>query len=173
VVEVVSVRIIETERLIIRPISIDDAQDVFEWASDPVVNKYMPYPLHKNVCQAQEWIKSLHGRNEFVFCLKNSGEVIGGGSMSYKEEFQAYELGYNLKRKYWGFGYATEASKAMIQWAYENLGAHDFFARHANANYASGNVIKKCGFQFEEHGKLEKYDGSEIFEAAFYKLHIE
>jgi len=168
-----SVGRIETERLIIRPISIDDAQDVFEWASDPVVNKYMPYPLHENVCQAQEWINSLQGRNEFVFCAKNSGEVIGGGSMSYKEEYQAYELGYNLKRKHWGFGYATEASKAMIQWAYENLGAHDFFARHANANYASGNVIKKCGFQFEKYGKLEKYDGSEIFEASYYKLHIE
>ena len=45
-------KIIETERLILRQISVDDADDVFEWASDPVVNKYMPYPLHKNSCQA-------------------------------------------------------------------------------------------------------------------------
>lgn len=164
---------IETERLIIRPISIDDAGDVFEWASDPAVNKYMPYPLHKNRCQAQEWISSLQDKNEFVFVLKDSGEIIGGGSMSYKEEYQAYELGYNLKRKHWGMGYATEASKAMIQWAYEKLGAHDFFARHANANHASGNVIIKCGFQFEKYGVLEKYDGSEKFEASYYKLHIE
>ncbi len=166
-------RIIETERLMLRPISIDDAHDVFEWASDPVVNKYMPYPLHKNVCQAEEWISSLSDKNEFVFCLRNSGEIIGGGSMSYKEEYKAYELGYNLKRKYWGLGYATEASKAMIQWAYENLGVRDFFARHANANHASRNVIIKCGFQFEQYGELEKYDGSEIFEASYYKLHID
>lgn len=168
-----NVGVIETERLIIRPISIEDAYDVFEWASDPVVNKYMPYPLHKEVDQAQEWINSLQDKNEFVFCLKNSGEVIGGGSMSYKEEFQAYELGYNLKKKHWGFGYATEASKAMIQWAYENLGARNFFSRHANENRASGNVIRKCGFQFERFGVLEKYDGSAIFEASYYKLHVE
>ena len=51
--EVMDVKTIETERLIIRPISIDDAYDVFEWASDPMVNKFMPYPLHdkrKRVC---------------------------------------------------------------------------------------------------------------------------
>lgn len=163
---------IETERLILRPIRIEDAQDVFEWASDPEVNKYMPYPLHDNIHKAEEWINSLAGQNQFVFCLKESREVVGGGSMTYREEFEAYELGYNLKRKHWGYGYATEASKAMINWAYETLDAHDFFARHANENYASGNVIKKCGFQFVQFGTLEKVDGSDVFEASYYRLHI-
>lgn len=167
-----TVRKIETERLIVRPINIEDAYDVFEWASDPIVNKFMPYPLHDNIHQAEEWISSLENKNEFVFVLKSSGKVIGGGSMSYAEKYKAYELGYNLKRLYWGMGYATEASKAMIQWAYKNLGARDFFACHANENHASRNVIKKCGFQFENYGKLEKYDGSEIFEASCYRLHI-
>ena len=168
-----NVKTIETERLMIRPINIDDAYDVFEWASDPIVNKFMPYPLHDNVHQAEEWINSLENKNEFVFVLKSSGKVIGGGSMSYAEEYKAYELGYNLKRQYWGMGYATEASNAMIRWAYQSLGARDFFARHANENYASGNVIKKCGFQFENYGTIEKYDGSKIFEASCYRLHIE
>ena len=166
-------KVIESERLIIRPIEIDDAKDVFEWASDPVVNRYMPYPLHKDIHQAEEWIRSLGDKNEFVFCLKDTGEVVGGGSMSYREAFDAYELGYNLKRKHWGMGYATEASKALIQWAYEELGVHDFMARHANANHASGNVIKKCGFQFEKYVKLEKYDGSEAYDATYYRLHLE
>lgn len=164
---------IETERLILRPITIDDAYDVYEWGSDPMVNRYMPYPLHENVHQAEEWINSLAGKNEFVFCLKDSGEVVGGGSMSYHEKYKAYELGYNLKRKHWGAGYATEAAKALIQWAYQELGVHDFFARHAKANHASEHVIKKCGFQFKEYGKMEKYDGSEIFEMSYYMLHIE
>ena len=166
-------KVIESERLIIRPIEIDDAKDVFEWAGDPVVNRYMPYPLHKDIHQAEEWIRSLGDKNEFVFCLKDTGEVVGGGSMSYREAFDAYELGYNLKRKHWGMGYATEASKALIQWAYEELGVHDFMARHANANHASGNVIKKCGFQFERYVKLEKYGGNEAFDATYYRLHME
>ena len=166
-------KVIESERLIIRPITMDDAKDVFEWASDPVVNQYMPYPLHKDIHQAEEWIRSLGDKNEFVFCLKDTSEVVGGGSMSYREAFDAYELGYNLKRKHWGMGYATEASKALIRWAYEELGVHDFMARHANANHASGNVIKKCGFQFEGYVKLEKYGGNEAFDATYYRLHME
>ena len=96
-----NVRRIETERLILRPIQIDDGQDVFEWAGDQEVNKFMPYPLHNSVSQAEEWIRSLgKDKNEFVFCLKDSGEVIGGISMSYHDEYEAYELGYNMKRKY-------------------------------------------------------------------------
>jgi ribosomal-protein-alanine N-acetyltransferase len=166
-------KIIETERLIIRPIEPGDAKDVFEWAGDPVVNRYMPYPLHTDIRQAEEWIRSLGDKNEFVFCLRDTGEVVGGGSMSYREAFDAYELGYNLKRKHWGMGYATEAAKALIQWAYEELGVHDFMARHANANHASGNVIQKCGFQFERYVKLEKYGGNEAFDATYYRLHME
>uniref|UniRef100_UPI0040564240 GNAT family N-acetyltransferase n=1 Tax=Acetatifactor sp. TaxID=1872090 RepID=UPI0040564240 len=46
-----NVKIIETERLILRPLTIDDAPDVFEWAGDPIVNRYMPYPLLENVHQ--------------------------------------------------------------------------------------------------------------------------
>jgi len=166
-------KIIETERLIIRPLTKDDAQDVFEWAGDPVVNRYMPYPLHDNVHQAEEWISTLGDKNEFGFCLKDTGKVIGAGSITYRAECDAYELGYNLNRKFWGKGYATEASKAMIQWAYENMNARDFFARHANANKASGNVITKCGFQFEKYGQYSRYDGSEIFEASYYRLHLD
>lgn len=118
---------IETERLILRSLTIDDAEDVFEWVSDPIVNRYMPYPLHENIHQTEEWISTLDDGNVFGFCLKDTGKVIGSGSITYKTEHKAYELGYNLNKTFWGVGYATEASKAMIQWAYQNLGARDFF----------------------------------------------
>ena len=168
-----TVKIIETERMILRSLTINDAKDVFEWAGDPIVNRYMPYPLHENVHQTEEWISTLGDKNEFAFSLKDTGKVIGSGSITYRAEYKAYELGYNLNRKFWGKGYATEAAKAMIQWAYQVLSAHDFFARHANANKASGNVIIKCGFQFDKYGQYSRYDGSEMFEASYYTLHLE
>ncbi len=166
-------KIIETQRLILRPLTVEDAQDVFEWTSDPVVNRYMPYPLHENVYRTEEWISSLGDKNEFCFCLKTTGKVIGAGSIAYRAEYDSYELGYNLNRSYWGMGYATEASGAMIKWAYENLGARDFFARHATANKASGKVILKCGFQFDHYDQYSRYDGSETFDAAFYVMHLD
>lgn len=58
----------------------------------------------------------------------------------------------------------------MIEWAYENYNAREFMARHATANTASGNVLKKCGYQFDFYGEYERYDGSEVFPATFYKM---
>lgn len=49
-------KIIETKRLILRPLTLDDAQDVYEWTGDPVVNRYTPYPIHEDVQQTREWI---------------------------------------------------------------------------------------------------------------------
>lgn len=167
-------RTIETERLILRPLAPEDADDVFEWVSDPVVNKYMPYSLYRDVSEARAWISSLKDEddNNFGFCLKSTEKVIGSGSVTFDESRNAYEIGYNLNRKYWGNGYATEAAKAMIQWAYSNLGARDFCANYATANAGSGNVLSKCGFQFERYGHYSRFDGSETFNATFCVMHL-
>ena len=63
-------RRIETERLILRTITIDDAEAIFKWASDPDVNKYMIYPLHKDVNVTREWLKTRdpEGEDEFDLC---------------------------------------------------------------------------------------------------------
>ena len=52
-------RRIETERLILRPLTTEDADDVFEWVGDPIVNRFMPYNLYANVEQIKEWIASI------------------------------------------------------------------------------------------------------------------
>lgn len=165
---------IETERLILRPLTVDDADAVFKWVGDPDVNRYMPYPLYTDVNDVKDWIRSIDSEdNEFAFVLKDTGEVIGAGSISFDSERNGYELGYNLNRSFWGNGYATEAAKALIKWAYDELGARDFVANHANLNVASGNVIRKCGFKLDHYGKYGKFDGSEIFEASFYTMHLD
>jgi len=165
-------RTIETERLIIRPIEVDDAQAAFVWLSDPRVNRYMPYPLYTDVDQAIEWISALKEEsNEFVFVLKDSGLVIGAGSIK-PQENRLWEVGYQLRYDYWNKGYTTEAAKAMIKWAYDYCNAREFMARHATANVASGKVLQKCGYKFDRYGKYSRYDGSETFEATYYKMSI-
>ncbi len=163
---------IETARLILRPLTVADAEDVFLWAGDPVVNRYMPYPVHQSVEQTKQWLSTLGDKDEFGFCLKETGQVIGSGSIKYVEEYDAYELGYNLNCAFWGKGYATEAAKAMLQWAYEQRNARKFMARHVTKNTASGNVIRKCGFQFSHYGQYSRYDGSEIFDATYYTMQM-
>lgn len=166
-------RRIETERLILRPLTQEDADDVFEWVGDPVVNRYMPYSLYDNVGQVREWISTIaEEHNHFGFELRSTGKVIGAGDVGFDPEHGAYGLGYSINRAFWGAGYATEASAAMIRWAHQTLGACDFIACHAVANSASGRVIQKCGFRFENYGHYSRFDGSETFDAAFYSLHL-
>ena len=166
--------IIETERMILRPLAREDAGDVLQWVGDPIVNRYMPYSLYQDIGQVEAWISSIQPEdNEFGFSLKSTGKLIGAGAVCYCKERSAYNLGYNLNRSFWGNGYATEAAKALVAWAYHTLGARDFAANHALANTASGNVIRKCGFTFERYGQYSRLDGSETFEAAYYSLHLD
>lgn len=167
-------QIIETERLILRQLDESDASDVFEWVGDPIVNKYMPYSLYHDIEQVKEWIRQISDENyELGFILKDTGKVIGSGSISFDSDRDAYALGYNMNKSFWNMGYATEAAKAMIQWAYDNLGARVFVSNHATENIASGNVIRKCGFQFERYGQYSRFDGSETFDAKFYRMHLD
>lgn len=160
--------------MILRPLTVRDAEDAFQWQSDPEVNRYMIYPLYTDIQKTREWIMSLGPDvNEFGSELKSTGKVISAGGIEYVEGEGAWELGYNLSRAYWGAGYATEASRALIRWAYDVENARDFIACHATANAASGNVIKKCGFVFARYGRYARFDGSETFDASFYRLHLD
>ena len=97
------VRRIETERLILRTVTVDDAEAIFKWASDPDVNKFMIYPLHKDIEVTKEWLNSrdIDGNDEFDlgFVLKETGELIGQGGIFYKEDLDAWAIGYNLSRR--------------------------------------------------------------------------
>ncbi|MDO5144281.1 MAG: GNAT family N-acetyltransferase [bacterium] len=167
-------RSIETRRLLLRPLRLEDAEAVFAWVGDPEVNRYMIYPLYTDPRRVEAWIASLDGDSgEFGFVLKETGMLIGSGSVAFRSEHQAYELGYNLRRDCWGMGYATEASRAMIRWVYDTLGARDFVAAHAVKNTASGRVIRKCGFQLAHGTQYAKQDGSAVFDAYFYTMHLD
>lgn len=60
-----------------------------------------------------------------------------------------------------------------VMWAYDNLNARDFTAKHATDNIASGKVLIKCGFVFDRYGQYSKFDESETFDACYYIMHLE
>ena len=168
---------LETERLILRPLTVEDAEAMFVWLSDPEVNRYMPYPLYTEVEAARQWIASTFEKEDyylFGFVRKSDGLLIGSGDISPSEEYGgAWAFGYNIRRDCWNQGYTTEATRAMIDFARREFGARDIAAQHAAANVASGRVMEKCGLVFDHDTEYSKYDGSEVFPAKFYKLHIE
>ena len=166
---------LETHRLILRPLTVDDAEAVFIWASDPNVNRYMIYPLHTDVETTRQWLRSVEqgaeGDYDFGFVRKSDGLLIGTGGV-YDNGDGSWHFGYNLRHDCWGRGYATEAAKAMISFARTQLGAKVFVTNHAVDNPASGRVMEKCGLTFHHYGEYSKADGSETFPAKYYRLEL-
>ena len=154
---------IQTDRLLLRPLSIADAKDVFEWVSDERVSKYMIYTTYKNIKQVESWLETVERDDsvfEFGFQRLSDGKLIGSGSIRYNSDIDRWVFGYNLRFDCWGNGYATEATKAMIEFARSKFNAHKFASEHCEENIASGNVMKKCGLKFVGYGEFKKLDGS-------------
>lgn len=165
---------IDTKRLIIRPFLLTDAEDVFEWRSDPEVNRFMPYPCDESVTDVRQRIEEWIADNDkYAIVLKETGKVIGDISLEWSEKDNAYEIGYNINWSYWRNGYATEAARGLLEWARSELGVHDFTAFYAKENGASGRVLEKCGFVQENTGQYSRDNGKTVFEALFVRLHIE
>jgi ribosomal-protein-alanine N-acetyltransferase len=166
-------REIETERLILRTVTEDDAEAVYKWASDPDVNKYMIYPLHKDISVTKEWLKSrdIDGDDEFDlgFVLKETGELIGQGGVFYREEHDAWMIGYNLRKDYWGQGLVPEAMMAIIDYVNKEKGIKRIIGDFAVENSKSKRVMEKLGMTYWKDYQYTKTDGSVTYDAYMYK----
>lgn len=169
----------ETERLILRPLELTDADHIFStWTSDPRVTKYMTYNTHTSVDTTKEWLEQVvaNAKNEnaqvydFGFQLKETGKLIGSGVALYKPEYQRWSLGYNLAYDYWHNGYTSEAMKAAVE-VVKKAGIKHFISDHAVENPNSGKVMEKIGMKFDHMGSYTCYDGR-IFEAKFYLMDL-
>ena len=168
--------VLETERLILRRISIDDAEEIFNnWGCNDNVSRYTTWSTHKNVGETIEWLKTVEKvyedniNYEWGITLKESGKLIGTISAYLREEFDnRYELGYVLAEDYWRNGYTTESARVVMEYLTTSEGITRFIGRHAKLNGASGSVMQKAGFRYIKDGAFEKFDESQVFETAEY-----
>ncbi|MBR5800734.1 MAG: GNAT family N-acetyltransferase [Lachnospiraceae bacterium] len=168
--------IIETERLILRPLKIEDAKAVYQWVSDERVARYMVYNTYTSVEAVVEWLSMRQQPDEeyhFGFVRKEDGLLIGSGSIGPDSNRNGFwKFGYNFRYDCWGNGYATEATKAMIKFANEHFGITKFSSSHVEQNKASGHVMEKCGLHFVKYGQFEKLDGSNKMRSMEYEGEI-
>lgn len=166
--------ILETERLILRPITLDDAEACFSWGSDERVARFMCYPTAKDISETIAWIKTTLVDEEewnWAFVLKSENRVIGTGGIGPNKFMDGYwGIGYNLHYDYWHKGYCTEAMRAIVDYAHNELGVNKICSDHAVDNPRSGKVMEKLGLKFHHYGEYSKLDGSVTFKAKFYTL---
>ena len=159
--------VLETSRLVLRPFRKEDVVAVFEgWESDPDVAKYMFWTSHNDIEKTKEWIAFELGQIDkedwyrWALILKETNELIGTVLIYYEDEVQCWEIGYNLGKVHWGRGYTTEAMEKVLIFAKEQLEITEFVGRYAKENPASGNVMKKLGFEYEKDIPYECNEGT-------------
>lgn len=172
-----TVPVLETERIILRPLRTDDAREVYDnWAGDPDVTRFMRWAAHKNIGETAIWLASVEisagkdGLYSWGFVLKENGVLFGTGGLSLCQERGIFELGYNIMKKYWDMGLTTEAARAIVDFAANVLGASGIFAVHAKENGASGRVLEKLGFIYQNDCVSTTFDGKRSFESREYLL---
>ena len=144
---------LNTDRLILRPWNIDDAEDMFlTWANDEEVCKYLTWNAHSSVDVTKmiisSWIKEYEKeeRINFAIVLKDTNKLIGGiDVVGYLENVPV--IGYNLGKKYWNNGYMSEACKCVIEFLF-SLGHKMIKIDARKENIGSIRVIEKCGGKF-------------------------
>ena len=144
---------LETERLILRPFQIEDAEDMFYgWTSDIEVAKYVAWNPHESIeatkALLKQWLLEYEKpeRLNFAIVKKEDNKLIGGiDVVSYHDGKPV--IGYNLSRKYWNKGYMTEACKCLINYL-NSQGYNEILIDALEGNAASNRVIQKCGGEF-------------------------
>ncbi len=146
--------IFETERLLFREFTEDDAQLLFDLNKDEAIRKYVHEPA-PTLASAQSALKEiilpqyyLYNYGRWALHLKTTNGFIGWCGLKYMKESEEVDLGYRLMKKYWNKGYATEAAKATIKYGFENFQVERIIARAHKENIASIKVIEKCGIKF-------------------------
>ena len=143
---------IETERLILRRFTIEDAPAMYErWASDPEVTRYLTWQPHESVDASRNYLSDLtakYDRGDFydwAIELKGVGVIGSIGVVSTCEETEEAELGYCIGKAHWGKGIMPEAVKAVIDFLFDEIHFRRITAKHDIENPNSGRVMAKAG----------------------------
>lgn len=148
-----TMKILETERLILRPWRESDADTLFKYASDPDVGPRAGWPPHRSVEESLELIKTVFsGEGMWAVELKETSEAVGcvgylpSSASNLDIADDQCEVGYWIARPYWNKGICTEAMQAVVDYCFTVKGFTVLWGDYFPENPASGRVMEKCGF---------------------------
>ncbi len=141
-------------RLVLRPIALSDAPDIFEYSNRPMVGPNAGWKPHESIEETREIMKLLFLGQETVWgiVLKESGKMIGTIGLvddPKRENPGAKMLGYAISDQHWGRGYMTEAVCGVLRHGFKQCGLMLISAYCYPENQRSQRVLKKCGFAYE------------------------
>ncbi len=151
---------VETERLILREMVETDIQGLFELDSDPEVHKYLGNRPVKDIATCRDVVKNVQqqykecGIGRWAIIDKASAEFVGWSGLKYEKNLRKdrhyYDVGYRLKRKFWGKGIATETAKEALKYGFNQLNLTEICAAAHHENIASNKILTNIGLVFTE-----------------------
>ena len=159
---------LESERLLYRPFELSDAEALYTMDNNPNVHKYLWQKPTLELNESIQTIKYLqkqyneNGIGRFATLLKETGEFIGWTGLKYINDHvengytNFYDYGYRLKEEFWNKGYATEATKAWLDYGFNHMNIKEMNAYTHKENGASNHILSKAGFQL-----LEEYPNND------------
>ena len=149
----------QSKHFLVRDLIPSDAQGIFELDTDPKVMKYLGGVTMSSFEEAQQLLENIiwqyeeFGTGRLAIIDKSSGEFIGWTGIKRERkvrDFIYYDLGYRLKKKFWGKGIATEAARFSLEHGFMTLGLQEINAAADATHKASQKVLMKSGMQFHE-----------------------
>ncbi len=146
---------LETERLLHRRVMADDLDTIITFRSDDAVNKYLGGELAKSREFNEKRMKFYLENWEkygFGFCMmiwKETGEEIGWSGLQPLEDSGEIEVGYGMKKDFWGKGIGFETAHGWLRYGFEKAGLERIVAVASPENTASWRIMEKCGMKFE------------------------
>jgi len=145
-----------TERLRLRPLRSEDADDMFAYAKNPEVSQFTTWETHPDIAATQGYISYVQARylagepETWGVELRSTGCLIGTtGLLNLDAQANHIEIGYVLAPPYYGQGYATEAARAAVHFAFTTLAVNKVVACCAALNVASERIMQKLGMTYE------------------------
>ncbi len=145
----------ETERLMLRPWTEEDAESLYKYASCPDVGPIAGWPPHQSVEESRDIIKNvLSGAEAYAICLKTDSKAIGAielklnGHTDMTDRDDECELGYWIGKPFWGQGLMPEAASELLRHAFEDIGMKTVWCGYYDGNTKSKRVQEKVGFAY-------------------------
>lgn len=169
-------RQIETTRLILRPVDLLDAQDMYEYASDEETTRFV-FATHQSLSETEELIAKIFLASplgKYAIVLKESDKMIGTIDVhQIDEKTLSAEIGYTLNKNYWNYGYMTEACRSLLKVGFEEIGFNRLSALHDLDNPASGMVLQKSGLKKNAvipYARQDHKDPQRLITDVYYQL---
>lgn len=152
--------ILETNRLLLRELASDDAEDFYRLNLNPNVIRYTGNSSFKSIEEAREFLENykdyqVNGYGRWAVILKDSNQFLGWCGLKFGEMENETDIGFRFFEEEWNKGYATESANACLHYGFAKLNLKRIIGRAMKENKASIKVLQKIGLKYEKEAELD------------------